>query len=212
MEKSDRAQPSPEVGKMRVQVGKEAVDFEASAFVKDYGFKPIKLSDYKGKWIILCFYPGDFTFVWPTELAAVAALYGEFQALDTVVLSVSTDSRFVHKIWQEQELSKMVEGGVPFPMLSDAGGKIGDIYGIYDDAAGVDIRGRFIIDPDFVVRAMEVLTPEVGRNPAELLRQLKAFQHVAETGEVTPSGWEPGDVTLTPGPDLVGKVWEVWKP
>jgi alkyl hydroperoxide reductase subunit AhpC len=145
-------------------------------------------------------------------LAAVAALYDEFKALDTEVLSVSTDSRFVHKIWQEEELSKMVDGGVPFPMLSDGGGKIGTIYGVYDAAAGVDIRGRFIIDPDFVVRAMEVLTPEVGRNPDELLRQVKAFQHVAETGEVTPSGWQPGDVTLTPGPDLVGKVWEVWKP
>ena len=68
------------------------------------------------------------------------------------------------------------------------------------------------IDPDFVIRAMEVLTPEVGRNPDELLRQVKAFQHVRETGEVTPSGWQPGEVTLTPGPDLVGKVWEVWNP
>ena len=106
----------------------------------------------------------------------------------------------------------MVDGGVPFPMLSDGGGKIGTVYGVYDDAAGVDIRGRFIIDPDFVIRAMEVLTPEVGRNPDELLRQIKAFQHVAETGEVTPSGWQPGETTLTPGPDLVGKVWEVWKP
>ncbi len=145
-------------------------------------------------------------------MAAVAALYEDFQALNVEVLSASTDSRFVHKIWQEQELSKMLEGGVPFPMLSDAGGKIGTIYGVYDDAAGVDIRGRFIIDPDFVIRAMEVLTPEVGRNPHELIRQVKAFQHVRETGEVTPSGWEPGDVTLTPGPDLVGRVWEVWKP
>jgi alkyl hydroperoxide reductase subunit AhpC len=145
-------------------------------------------------------------------LAAVAALYDDFKALNVEVLSLSTDSRFVHKIWQEEELSKMLEGGVPFPMLSDSGGKIGTVYGVYDEAAGVDIRGRFIIDPDFVVRAMEVLTPEVGRNPKELLRQIKAFQHVVETGEVTPSGWEPGDKTLTPGPDLVGKVWEVWKP
>ncbi len=145
-------------------------------------------------------------------MAAVAARYEEFKKLDTVVLSISTDSRFVHKIWQEEELSKMLPGGVPFPMLSDAGGKIGSVYGVYDEDAGVDIRGRFIIDPDFVVRAMEVLTPEVGRNPDELLRQVKAFQHVVATGEVTPSGWEPGEVTLTPGPDLVGKVWEVWKP
>jgi len=106
----------------------------------------------------------------------------------------------------------MVSGGVPFPMLSDAGGKIGAIYGVYDEAAGADIRGRFIIDPDFVIRAMEVLTPEVGRNPEELIRQIKAFQHVHATGEVTPSGWQPGQTTLTPGPALVGKVWEVWKP
>jgi len=90
--------------------------------------------------------------------------------------------------------------------------KIGALYGVYDEAAGVDIRGRFIIDPAFVIRAMEALTPEVGRNPDELIRQIKAFQHVESTGEVTPSGWQPGQVTLKPGPDLVGKVWEVWKP
>ena len=121
---------------------------------------------------------------------------------------MSTDSRFIHKMWQEYELSKMVEGGVPYPMLSDAGGKIGRVYGVYDEGAGVDIRGRFIIDPDFVIRAAEVLTAEVGRNPDELLRQVKAFQHVRATGEVTPSGWQPGEVTLTPGPDLVGRrLW-----
>jgi len=139
-------------------------------------------------------------------------MYKEFKKLGVEVLSMSTDSRFVHKIWQEQELSKMVKGGVPFPMLSGSGGMIGTIYGVYDQAAGVDIRGRFIIDPDFIIRAMEVLTPEVGRNPEELLRQIKAFQHVRATGEVTPSSWQPGQVTLKPGPDLVGKVWEVWKP
>ena len=125
---------------------------------------------------------------------------------------MSTDSRFVHKVWQEQELSKMVKGGVPFPMLSDGGGKIGAVYGVYDEDAGVDIRGRFIIDPDGMILAMEVLTPEVGRNPDELIRQIKAYQHVKKTGEVMPSGWQPGQATLTPGPALVGKVWEVWKP
>ena len=100
---------------------------------------------------------------------------------------------------------------MPYPMISDGGGRIGTVYGVYDEAAGVDIRGRFIIDPDFVIRAMEVLTPEVGRNVSELLRQLKAFQHVAATGEVTPSGWQPGRSTLTPGPALAGKVWKEWK-
>jgi peroxiredoxin (alkyl hydroperoxide reductase subunit C) len=128
------------------------------------------------------------------------------------VLSVSTDSRFTHKVWQEEELSKMVEGGVPYPMLSDQGGRIGTVYGVYDEEAGVDIRGRFIIDPDGVLQAMEVLTPEVGRNVSELIRQIKAYQHVKATGEVTPSGWQPGRPTLKPGPALVGRVWEVWKP
>jgi len=132
--------------------------------------------------------------------------------LGVEVLSISTDSRFSHKIWNEDELSKMVEGGVPFPMLSDQGGRIGRAYGVYDKAAGVDIRGRFLIDPDGIIQAMEVLTPAVGRNPNELIRQIKAFQHVRATGEVTPSGWEPGQATLTPGPDLVGKVWMAWKP
>lgn len=128
------------------------------------------------------------------------------------VLSVSTDSHFTHKIWQEEELSKMVEGGVPWPMLSDPGGRIGQIYGVYDEGAGVDIRGRFLIDPDGVIQAMEVMTPPVGRNIKELIRQVKAFQHVRATGEVTPAGWEPGKTTLKPGPDLVGKVWKVWQP
>lgn len=128
------------------------------------------------------------------------------------VLSFSVDSHFIHKMWQEHELSKMVEGGVPFPMLSDGGGRIGSVYGVYDESAGVDVRGRFIIDPDGIIQAMEVLTPPVGRNPDELIRQLKAFQHTRETGEVMPSGWQPGGTTLTPGPDLVGRVWEVWKP
>lgn len=127
---------------------------------------------------------------------------------------MSVDSVFVHKIWQEEELSEMVEGGVPYPMLSDAGGKVGQVYGVYDEDAGVDIRGRFIIDPDGVVQAMEVLTPPVGRNEAELFRQIQAFQRVRESKgtEATPSGWQPGKPTLKPGPDLVGKVWKVWKP
>jgi peroxiredoxin (alkyl hydroperoxide reductase subunit C) len=106
----------------------------------------------------------------------------------------------------------MVEGGIPFPMLSDMGGRVGELYGVYDEDSGVDIRGRFLIDPDFNLRAMEVLTPEVGRNVSELLRQVKAFQHVVATGEVTPSGWQPGKKTLKPRPDLAGNVWKEWKP
>ena len=127
---------------------------------------------------------------------------------------MSTDSVFVHKIWQEEELSKMVTGGVPFPMLSDAGGRIGRVYGVYDEDAGVDVRGRFLIDPDGVVQAIEILTPPVGRNEAELLRQIQAYQTVraSEGSEVCPAGWKPGQPTLKPSPELVGHVWETWKP
>lgn len=128
------------------------------------------------------------------------------------MLSISMDSRFVHKMWEEHELSKMTGRAIPFPMLSDVGGQIGTAYGVFDEASGVDIRGRFIIDPDFVIQGMEVLTPTVGRKLGETIRQLKAFQHVRATGEVTPAAWEPGETTLTPGPALAGKVWEVWKP
>jgi len=126
---------------------------------------------------------------------------------------VSVDSHFVHKMWQDNELSKMVKGGVPFPMLADAGGRLGKVYGVYDEDAGVNVRGRFIIDPDGVVQAVEILPPPVGRNVEELIRQVQAFQHVRETGgaEATPAGWRPGKPTLKPGPDLVGRVWEVWK-
>jgi len=108
----------------------------------------------------------------------------------------------------------MVEGGVPFPMVSDGAGKIGSVYGVYDEAAGVNVRGRFIIDPDGVIQAIEILTPPVGRNVSELFRQIQAFRLVRKTNgaEVAPSGWQPGKPTLKPGPELVGKVWEVWKP
>jgi peroxiredoxin (alkyl hydroperoxide reductase subunit C) len=145
-------------------------------------------------------------------LTAVAVKYDELQALGVEILAMSTDSRFTHKMWQEEELSKMVDGGVPFPLLSDSGGRIGSAYGVYEEAAGVDVRGRFLINPEGVILAMEILTPEVGRNVSELIRQVQAFQHVAATGEVTPSGWTLGKPTLKPGPALVGKVWKEWKP
>jgi len=120
---------------------------------------------------------------------------------------------FVHKMWNDEELSKMVAGGVPFPMLSDAGGRVGKVYGIYDEDSGVETRGRFLIDPDGVIQGYEVLTPPVGRNVAESIRQVQAFQLVRESKgtQATPSGWRPGKPTLKPGVDLVGKVWKEWK-
>ncbi|MBU1389771.1 MAG: redoxin domain-containing protein [Proteobacteria bacterium] len=146
-------------------------------------------------------------------MSAVAEKYNEFKKLDVEILSMSIDSMFVHKMWNDHELSKMVEGGVPFAMLSDAGGRVGKIFGIYDEDAGVETRGRFIIDPDGIVQGFEVLTPPVGRNISESLRQVQAFQLVRESkgSQATPSGWRPGKKTLKPGPDLVGNVWKEWE-
>ncbi len=127
---------------------------------------------------------------------------------------MSVDSMFVHKMWVDTEISKMVSSGtVPFPMLSDAGGKVGEVYGVYDPDNGVDVRGRFIIDPDGIVVGYEILTPPVGRNVLETVRQIQAFQVVraSKGAEATPSGWRPGKITLKPRPELVGKVWDEWK-
>lgn len=147
-------------------------------------------------------------------MSAVAAQYDKLQELDVEVISVSVDSHFVHKIWNDQELSKMVDGGVPYHMASDQAGHVGRAYGVWDESQGVELRGRFIIDPDGIIQAMEVMTPPVGRKLAETIRQVQAFQHVRATGgrEAMPAGWEPGKPTLKPGPDLVGNVWKVWNP
>jgi len=147
-------------------------------------------------------------------LSAVAGQIDRLNQLGVEVLSISTDSVFVHKIWEEEELSKMTKNGIPWPMISDGAGNLGRVYGVYDEANGVNIRGRFLIDPDGVIQAMEVLTPPVGRKFEETIRQVQAFQLVRQTkgAEACPAGWEPGKPTLKPGPDLVGKVWKVWQP
>jgi peroxiredoxin (alkyl hydroperoxide reductase subunit C) len=147
-------------------------------------------------------------------VSAVADKYSVLQDLGVEVISVSVDSHFVHKMWNDHELVKMVEGGVPFHMASDQAGNVGRAYGVWDEAQGVELRGRFIIDPDGVIQAMEVLTPPVGRKFGETVRQIQAYQHVRKSKgtEATPAGWEPGQPTLTPGPDLVGNVWRVWNP
>ena len=147
-------------------------------------------------------------------MSAVADRYEELQELGGEVILVSVDSHFVHKMWNDHELTKMVDGGIPFHLASDQACNIERAYGVWDENEGIELRGRFIIDPDGVIQAMEVLTPPVGRRIAETIRQVQAYQLVRESGgaEATPAGWEPGDLTLKQGPGLVGKVWEVWNP
>ncbi len=127
-------------------------------------------------------------------------------------LSVSVDSVFVHKMWNDKELVNTVEGGIPYPMLSDQSGKVGTEYGVYDEDNSIQMRGSFIIDPDGIVQYYEVVNAPVGRDIEELKRKLEALMHVRETkgAEATPVGWKKGDKTLKPSEDLVGNVFKEW--
>jgi peroxiredoxin (alkyl hydroperoxide reductase subunit C) len=148
-------------------------------------------------------------------MAAVAVKYPAFQQLGAEVLAVSVDSATTHKEWHEKELSRMVEGGALYPMASDPGGKIGLLYAVYDSKTGLNLRSHFLIDPQGIIQAVEVLAAPIGRNVAEILRQLRALQHHQATGEFMPCGWEPGKPTLARDgetPSKSGKVWQSWKP
>lgn len=145
-------------------------------------------------------------------MAAVAAKHDKFKDLDVEVLAVSVDSIFVHKVWEERELVKMNESGVPYPMLSDQDGSIGKLYSVYDEESLVNNRGNFIIDPDGILQGIEILAEPVGRSVSDTIRKIRALQHVRENeNEAIPCGWDPGDKTLKPGKDLVGNVWKEWK-
>lgn len=185
------------------KIGSEVPDFELEAYHEGEN-KKITLSDYLGKWVILFFYPADFTFVCPTELEEMAEHYEEFKKLNTEVLSVSTDTVHAHKAWHD--MSKAV-GKIKFPMLADPTHALATMMGVLIREEGVALRGSFIVDPDGVLKAIEINDNSIGRSAKELLRKLKAAQFVREHGDqVCPASWEPGDETLTPGVDLVGKI------
>ncbi len=162
------------------------------------------LKDYQQQWLILFFYPADFTFICPTELEEMADHYDEFRSLGAEVVSVSTDTVFVHKAWHDN--SPAIKK-IRFAMAADPTGALAKAFGTYIDHQGVSLRGTFIIDPNGVLRAYEIQDNSIGRSTAELLRKLKAAQYVAtHAGEVCPASWQPGKETLKPGLDLVGKI------
>jgi peroxiredoxin (alkyl hydroperoxide reductase subunit C) len=170
-------------------------DFERIAFQDITG---------KGKWLILFFYPADYTFVCPTELADIQEIYPELVKEGAELISMSTDTHFVHYAWQSAE-KLLVD--ITYPMGADPTHVVSKIFGVYDDATGLSLRGTFLIDPDGVLVASEVNFYSVGRNSDELLRKFKAFKHVRENPtNVCPAKWSPGAKTLTPGKDLVGNV------
>jgi len=167
-------------------------------------FSEVAHTDLLGKWSIMFFYPADFTFVCPTELGDLAEQYDVFASLGAEIYGVSTDTHFTHKAWHE---TSPTIGKVRFPMLADPAHALVNQFGVLRPGAGLADRATFILDPSGVVQVAEYTCEGVGRSAAELLRKLKAAQHVAaHPGEVCPANWTEGAKTLSPSLDLVGKI------
>ena len=175
-------------------------EFKMDAYNAKTGhYTTVNSEDYKGKWHVVCFYPADFTFVCPTEIAAMNAKYDEFQELGVEILAVSTDTKFSHKRFVETEpLLK----GLKLTIGADPKGDVTRAFGVMIEDEGIALRGRFLINPDGVCVAQEVQAPMVGRNVNEFLRQVKAWQHATKTGEVCPAGWREGKNTLPVNTDV----------
>lgn len=184
-----------------LRVGQAAPDFEATA-VYDQEFKTVKLSDYKGsKYVVLFFYPLDFTFVCPTEITAFSDKYNEFKAVDTEVLGVSVDSEFSHLAWIQTARNQGGVGDLNYPLVADLKKEISTAYNVLDPDAGVALRGLFIIDKEGVIQHSTINNLAFGRNVEETLRVLKALQYVqAHPDEVCPANWQPGEATMKPDP------------
>ena len=185
-------------------VTREAPDFTAQAVMPDNSFAELTLSSYRGQYVVLFFYPLDFTFVCPTELQEAAEHHEEFVKEGAEIMSVSTDTAFVHKAWHDN--SPAIKK-IRYPMLADPAGKLCREFGTYIESEGLSLRATFIIDPDGVVQSVEMHSNDIGRNIKETLRKLRAAKFVRDhKGLVCPASWEPGKKTLKPGTDLVGKI------
>jgi peroxiredoxin (alkyl hydroperoxide reductase subunit C) len=189
-------------------VGQEVVDFSMKVYDPVEGFfGEMSLEEIKkaGKWTILFFYPADFTFVCPTELADLATKHEELTKMGFEVFSVSTDTEYAHLAWRNTE--KLLEN-VRFKMAADPTGQISRYFGVYDPESGLALRGTFIINPDGMLVSEEVNFYNVGRNADELLRKCQANVHLREhPAEACPAKWTPGAKTLTPSEKLVGNVY-----
>ncbi|XP_033209095.1 peroxiredoxin-like [Belonocnema kinseyi] len=182
------------------QIQKPAPDFSGTAVVNG-DFKTIKLSDYKGKYVVLFFYPLDFTFVCPTELIAFAEKVNDFNSLNTQLIGVSTDSHFSHLAWINTPKKLGGLGGdLGYPLLSDFNKKVSTAYNVLVEDAGVALRGLFIIDKEGILRQLSVNDLPVGRSVDETLRLIKAFQFFEKNGEVCPANWQPDSKTIKPTP------------
>lgn len=156
--------------------------------------KRVQLSKYKGQWIILFFYPGDFTFVCPTELSEAADNYQQIKKLGAEILSISTDSVYVHQAWHDT--SAMIKK-ITFPMLADPSGQVSQQFSVYQPDKGTSMRATFLIDPRGILRAQEIHDDSIGRSITETIRRLQAGIYTAShPGQVCPASWQPGEKTI----------------
>jgi peroxiredoxin (alkyl hydroperoxide reductase subunit C) len=178
-------------------------EFKVQAYHKDK-FVTVSQSDLKGKWSIFFFYPADFTFVCPTELGDMADKYAKFKELGVEIYSVSTDTHFTHKAWHDvSETIKKIQ----FPMLADPTGTLSRAFGVHIEEEGLAYRGTFLVNPEGKIKLAEINDNGIGRNADELFRKVQAAQYVAShDGEVCPAKWTPGEKTLKPGLNLIGKI------
>ena len=183
-----------------LRVGQSAPDFTATAVV-DQEFKTIKLSDYRGKYVVLFFYPLDFTFVCPTEITAFSDDYESFSDINAEILGVSVDSEFSHLAWIQSDRKMGGVGDLEYPLVSDIKKEISAAYNVLDREVGVALRGLFIIDKEGIIQHSTVNNLSFGRSVEETLRVLQAIQYVqSHPDEVCPAGWQPGDATMNPDP------------
>jgi len=169
--------------------GTAVIGGDATNMIPDTAYKEISIDDYKGKWVVLFFYPLDFTFICPTEIEAFGTSYPKFQELNCEVIACSTDSAASHLAWRQHQPSLT---NLPYPMLADLTREISKAYDIYQEETGHTLRGLYIIDPEGTLQYALIHPDKVGRNPEETLRVLAALQ----TGEKTPCSWQPGQKTL----------------
>ncbi|KAF2367888.1 Alkyl hydroperoxide reductase subunit C/ Thiol specific antioxidant [Trinorchestia longiramus] len=183
----------------KAMISKPAPEWEATAVVDDQ-FQDLKLSDYRGKYLVFFFYPLDFTFVCPTEILAFNDRIEEFRKINTEVVACSVDSHYTHLAWTKTPRKEGGLGSLKIPLLSDITKQISQDYGVYLEDQGISLRGLFIIDDKGVLRQMTLNDLPVGRSVDETLRLVQAFQFTDSHGEVCPAGWTPGDATIVPSP------------
>ncbi len=195
-----------------LKVGQKVPNFEMEVYdPKTHSFGKVSLENLlkERKWVVLFFYPADFTFVCPTELADLADYYEELQRMGVEVISVSTDTKYTHLAWQKTE--KLLEK-VKYLMGADPTGKVSRLFGVYDENTGLALRGTFIINPDGILVGSEVNFYNVGRNAEELVRKMKANAYLmSHPDEACPAKWKEGDKTLKPSQELVGRVYEAFQ-